>query len=210
MTNRLSGVKADYPVSHQKLEKHALGAREALGFDISEAINPLRLFEDLHNVRLTGSSGNIPLGYGVEELGGHAEGYARYDAARHRIEVIASVETYGWLEQGHPRATFFVAHELAHCVLHTDQLVRLARMPEKQQAAFHRGRTEHRVFEDTEWQANAFASALLMPAKGIALLEERHGKLSAAMIELAFRVSSECAHYRFENFVQRRSQLLSV
>ena len=69
--------------------------------------------------------------------------------------MLASPETYDWLEQGYPRGGFLVAHELGHCLLHTDQLVRLARMSKAQKAALYWNGQEvtHEAYWDTEWQA---------------------------------------------------------
>jgi len=207
--NRLAGVKADKKYSHQKLERVADLVRKGLQVGADEAIDPLRLFEDLHEISIADVGKNIPLCGGVISLE-DSEGYARYDASKGRIEVLASETTYGWLERGHPRAAFFVAHELGHCLLHTHQLVRLAQMPTNQQAAFHRGLTDHKPFEDTEWQANGFAGALLMPACGLVSLEQRYGQLSADLIQETFRVSSQAADYRLQLFNSRRGDLLSV
>lgn len=208
MSRSLTGVRADHKYSYCKLENIASYVREQLKFAPVAAIDPLRLFEDLHDISISQGDGKaIPLGYGVIALE-DSEGYARYDRARKIIEVLAAQRTYDWLQQGHPRATYFVAHELGHCLLHTDQLIRLAQMPTNQQAAFHRGRNDHKPFEDTEWQANAFASALLMPARGIDLLERKCGYLDAALIADQFQVSYEAAGYRLETFKQRRDELL--
>jgi len=92
--------------------------------------------------------------------------------------------------------------------LHTDQLVRLAEMPTNQQAAFHRGRADHKPYEDTEWQANAFASALLMPAAGLVALEDEGLELTPLFIARRFRVSKEAASYRLDQFEKRRRDLL--
>jgi Zn-dependent peptidase ImmA (M78 family) len=81
-------------------------------------------------------------------------------------------------------------------------------MPTNQQAAFHRGASKHQHFEDTEWQANGFASALLMPANGLAVLEKRFGQISAAMIQDTFNVSYEAASYRLGCFTRRKGELL--
>jgi predicted transcriptional regulator len=208
MNKPLTGVRADRKYSYRKLENFASYVREQLKFAPGAAIDPLRLFEDLHEIQISRDNGTtVPLGYGVIGLE-DSEGYARYDRERKRIEVLAAQRTYDRLRQGHPRATYFVAHELGHCVLHTEQLIRLAQMPTEQQAAFHRGRNDHKPFEDTEWQANAFASALLMPARGIAALEERRGYLDAPLIADQFGVSQEAAGYRLETFNQRRDDLL--
>ena len=112
------------------------------------------------------------------------------------------------LEGRNPRAGYFVAHELGHVVLHPDQLVRLAEMPTNQQTSFHRGRADHKPYEDTEWQANAFASALLMPAAGLQGLEDRSGWLTTSLIAARFGVSVEAAGYRLELYQDRRDELL--
>jgi hypothetical protein len=201
--SKLAGVKADNSYSHKKLEGIAGHVRRVLKFGSDEAIDPLRLFEDLHDISIKSAGRTIPLRGGVIDLE-DSEGYARYDSQRNCIEVLAAALTYAWLEEGHPRAAFFVAHELGHCLLHTDQLVRLAQMPTNQQAAFHRGLVDHKPYQDTEWQANAFASSLLMPARGLAALEQRYGRLSTVMISDTFRVSCETAGYRLTLFNERR------
>ena len=160
MNSGLSGVRADQRYSYSKLEAVAASVRQKLQFPPEEAIDPLQLFEDLHELSIRRTNGaTIPLRSGVIALE-DSEGYAHYDHEREVIEVLAAELTYHWLENRNPRATYFVVHELGHCILHTDQLVRLAQIPTKQQAAFHRGREAHKAYEDTEWQANAFASAL--------------------------------------------------
>jgi Zn-dependent peptidase ImmA (M78 family) len=208
MSKGLSGVRADNKYSYRKLEAFAAYVREELKFAPGQAIDPLRLFEDLHQISIRRSDGKIiPLRGGVIAVE-DSEGYTRYDRKHNVIEILASENTYQRLEIRHPRAVYFVAHELGHCVLHTDQLVRLAQMPTNQQAAFHRGREDHRPFEDTEWQANAFASALLMPARGIADLEQDYAQLTASLIADQFGVSHEAAGYRLDLYNSRRNELL--
>lgn len=138
----------------------------------------------------------------------NAEGYACYDRKRKVLEILASEQIYARLEDGHPRAGYFVAHELGHCILHTDQLLRLAQMPSQQQAAFHRGRADHQTFRDTEWQANAFASALLMPANGLSKIEKAYGELTESLIVEEFKVSREAAGYRLDLYRRRKSELM--
>ena len=81
-------------------------------------------------------------------------------------------------------------------------------MPTKQQAAFHRGRQDHKAYTDTEWQANAFASALLMPVRGMVALERLKGKLTVSLIVDRFGVSREAAGYRLELYGKRKVELL--
>ena len=207
MSNPLSGVRADQTFSYRELEKVANRVRAHLKCPPDRPIDTLRLFEDLHEISIQLRDGTvIPFGGGVIDL--DSEGYTRYDRQRHIIEILASEHTYHRLEAGHPRAGYFVAHELGHCLLHTDQLVRLAQMPTHQQAAFHRGRADHRPYEDTEWQANGFASALLMPARGISTIEQVCNRLSPSLIAARFGVSMEAAGYRIKLYQERRSQLL--
>lgn len=208
LSKGLTGVRADNKYSYRNLESFASYVRQQLKFAPDAAIDSLRLFENLHEISINQADGTtIPLRGGVIELE-DSEGYARYDRERRVIEILASQKTYGWLEEGHPRASYFVAHELGHCVLHTDQLIRLAQMPTNQQAAFHRGRADHKPYEDTEWQANAFASALLMPARGVVSLQQRHGYLDALLIVEQFGVSLEAAGYRLDLVNARRDELL--
>jgi Zn-dependent peptidase ImmA (M78 family) len=208
MTKGLSGVRSDNKFSYRKLEAFATYVRQELKFAPGQAIDALRLFEDLHEISITKSDGKvIPLRGGVIAVE-DSEGYTRYDRQHQVIEILASESIYHRLENQHPRAGYFVAHELGHCVLHTDQLVRLAKMPTNQQAAFHRGREDHKPFEDTEWQANAFAGALLMPARGIAALEQDYRQLTTSLIVDQFGVSNEAAGYRLNLYNSRKDELL--
>ena len=208
MNRELSGVRADQPSSYRDLEATARTVRGCFDFSMGEAIDPLSLFENLDDIAIRRlNSTTVPLRSGVIALES-SEGYTRYDEKLGFLEILASERTYEWLETGHHRGTYFVAHELGHCLLHTDQLVRLAQMPTRQQAAFHRNRALHRPFEDTEWQANAFAAALLMPASGLATIEREVGVLTPALISERFRTSNQAAGYRLESYRRRKSQLL--
>lgn len=202
------GVRADHPFSYRKLEKRAAYVRQRLGMSPHEAVAPLKLFECLDDITIERRSGKLlPLRHGVISIE-DSEGYAKYDKERGILEVLASEETYYRLEQGHPRGTYFVAHELGHCVLHTEQLVRLAQIPATQLAGLHRARIEHKPYQDTEWQANAFAGALLMPAAGLFALERKFGLLTVTDVANGFGVSQEAAGYRIQLYTDRRADLL--
>ena len=209
MWQGLSGVRADRGYSYQELERIAAYVRDRLNYSPTEAIDTLLLFDGLDMEVQDGTGRDIPIRGGVIDLNG-SEGYAKYDRDGCVIEILASPETYHWLETGYPRGGFFVAHELGHCLLHTDQLVRLAQIPTTQQVALPRGGQEvaHEAYQDTEWQANAFAGTLLMPARGLLILEQEHGELSPAIIAEHFYVSAEAADYRLELYNDRKEQLL--
>lgn len=209
MCQGLSGVRADRGYSYRKLEKIAAYVRDRLDWSPTQAINALLLFDGLR-IKVRDRTGqDIPIRGSVIKLEG-PEGYSKYDRERCIIEILASPETYGWLEKGYPRGGFFVAHELGHCLLHTDQLIRLSQMHKAQLAELHRCGKEvaHEAYRDTEWQANAFAGALLMPAQGLLILEQEHGGLSPEIIAKHFHVSSEAASYRLELYEDRKDQLL--
>ncbi len=205
----LSGIRADRGYSYCKLEKIASHVRDQLNCSPTEAINALRLFDGLDITVRAQTGRKIPVWGSVIELN-DSEGYAKYDRDRQIIEILASPDTYDWLEEGYPRGGYFVAHELGHCLLHTDQLVRLAQMPKAQQAALYRGGqvARHKTYRDTEWQANAFASALLMPARGLLALEQQHDELSPVIVAEHFSVSHQAAGYRIELYNDRKEQLL--
>lgn len=210
MPKRPSGVRADCGYSYGILEHFATNVRAQLELPLTAPINPLRLFDGL-DITVTSRHGqDIPLRGNVIDLE-DLEGYTKYNRDRGVFEILASVETYEWFEQDHPRGRFFLAHELGHCLLHTDQLIRMAHMPLSQQEALHRSgrRLSHEMYRDTEWQANAFASAFLMPASGIQALEKRYGsEFSPNVIAENFRVSFEAAGYRLGLYLSRRQQLL--
>jgi Zn-dependent peptidase ImmA (M78 family) len=88
------------------------------------------------------------------------------------------------------------------------KLVELSSIPHEV-AALNRGQIPaHRVYEDTEWQANAFAAAFLVPAAGLANLERSRGILTAQELVRRFNVSFDAARIRLDCFRARRSDLL--
>ncbi|WP_270505597.1 ImmA/IrrE family metallo-endopeptidase [Paraclostridium sordellii] len=80
--------------------------------------------------------------------------YAVTDINDNTIKVREDV--YDRAVDGNERDLFTIAHELGHLLLHSNQKVELAR-----------GDSPMMIYESTEWQANTFAAALLMPADKI-------------------------------------------
>ena len=78
----------------------------------------------------------------------------------------------------HSRARFTVAHEIGHLIMHEG--VALARS----------NGIPHKFYEDSEWQADAFAAELLMPTDGCM-------GMSAEAIKLRFGVSLPAAQAKF-------------
>lgn len=68
-------------------------------------------------------------------------------------EIWLREDVYAGVLEGRGRDRFTLAHELGHLLMHGD--VGLARVPRRS--------TELRHYENSEWQANRFAGALLVP-----------------------------------------------
>lgn len=201
-TQSLRGVRADRKHSYRSIEQIASGLRKMLGLDVLDRFDAQEFFnQTLADMTLVYKGGNVQLREAIEDC--PQEGLTRFDTDSGFLEVVLSSATFELLEEDHVRARSTVAHECGHAVLHTDQIIRLAGMSLKSQFAFHRERSPHQACEDTEWQANAFGSSLLMPGAGVQALEAAKSGLTAAKVAVAFGVSIESATYRIETY--RRS-----
>lgn len=87
-----------------------------------------------------------------------------------RLELRSDV--YDALVQRDPRARFTAMHEVAHLFLH--QGIPLRRTS---------GSAMHRHFEDSEWQADAFAAEFLMPVEHVLQLQVRTAATASAEFE---------------------------
>ena len=93
---------------------------------------------------------------GVEDLSPGVEGATFPDG-----RVLVSEETYRKAAEGLGRARFTIVHEAYHGIRHRRQIAR--RLIDTGKLVLHRRQTIP-PFQDPEWQADAFASAILMPA----------------------------------------------
>lgn len=103
------------------------------------------------------------------DLGEHEsyiEGKTRYEPEHEMLTVYLREDVWASAVEGNHRARFSAAHELGHAVLHWESLV------EKQGAALFRDSTitpsqslrpGQPIYKNPEWQANSWASALLIP-----------------------------------------------
>ncbi len=204
------GFKADQGMGYAEIEARCARLREYLvpGIGPLDRVPALKVFDSLDERVAALGDGVIRLDHGVAELAAGVEGHTRFDEKSGRIVVELSPATDGALERDDPRARNTVCHEVSHAFLHTRQLVRLTQIPHHEIALQRATRPTHRHFEDTEWQANAGAAALMMPAEGIALIEKQKGYLSSRDLQNTFGASHEAANYRLQNFQERRRELL--
>jgi predicted transcriptional regulator len=195
----LTGIRADSKYGYRSIEELAGGLRTMLGLASTDRFDALRFFDQIvPDMTLKCRAGVIALREAVEDC--QQEGLTRWDGESKFLEIVLSGETYDQLQGGHVRARSTVAHEAGHACLHVDQIIRLGGMSLSSQVAFHRERCPHEACQDTEWQANAFGSALLMPAAGLLKLAERVGCHSKVAIAETFGVSVESASYRIQTY----------
>ncbi len=204
------GFKADRGMTYQTIEQECAFLRTFLvpGLPVDEPLPGLSLFESLNGHTVGAAGREIPLEFGVAELAPGVEGRSRFDRETDRLVVELNPEVYTALCRNEPRARNTTGHEIFHTMCHTEMLVRISEIPHSVMALQRASGPTHRHFEDTEWQANAGSAALLMPAAGLALLEQRNGSLSTGMIEKRFQVSGQAASYRLRTFQERRRDLV--
>ena len=113
------------------------------------------------------------------------------------MTIVISGKVYESIKQ--PRNRFTLGHELGHAILHTDELGM------REGAAARPINTANlKAYESSEWQANQFAGAILMPLSktrnlvNMLLRGECSYEYSLRKIADMFEVSSESAEHRIK------------
>lgn len=208
----IRGFAADQGRSYVDIERAARFARSVIlkGVPATRRFPDIKAFEALDDYQITNAGKPVKLDYAVNRLPPGVEALAMYDAGRDRLLVAVSPETYRGLQSGRSRARFCLCHEIGHACLHGGQLIRFGRIPHQAAVSMLRGvAPAHPQFKDTEWQANAFAGALLMPAAGLLELEAK-APLTTRRLETTYGVSAVAAKIRLDVFIQRRYELLNA
>ncbi|RRD43512.1 ImmA/IrrE family metallo-endopeptidase [Comamonadaceae bacterium OH3737_COT-264] len=183
MTPRVLGIKVS-PRSCQSIRRSAQAARQEL-WPEGGRINGAKLLERLIHYGVTYDVVPDSL---ILRLGGVE---ASFDPVG--MTLFLTEKTYNNLVRGDGRALFTLSHELGHFLLHAGVKV------------LHRessSRAGHKIYEDSEWQANAFAAEFCMPLDAILQLKER----TAEAISLHFGVSLTAASVRREQ-LQKQGHL---
>ncbi|HFF2591154.1 ImmA/IrrE family metallo-endopeptidase [Acinetobacter baumannii] len=164
------------PLSTVKINRVAINCRKKLfGVDESDSIDLWDLVERFLPEKLG-------INYDIREV----ELMKDIEAAVNpdKGELIIREDVYLALtdssHSAHGRARFTIAHELGHLFLHEG--ITLNRQVKIK---------DHKVYEDSEWQADTFASELLMPSLIC------HG-LTIEEIQKKFIVSYAAAQIKFE------------
>jgi hypothetical protein len=162
-------------------------------------LSAIALFERLNTYVVTVNGRQIALDPDVKRFPLELEAATFYEPKSDVIKVVLAERTYNSLEFGDPRASFTVLHETGHIVLHASELVRMTTIPGVANA-LHRSREEHPIYEDTEWQADTFASRMWMPVQGIMRLEAQRGCVTTTMLVHEYGVSNAAAEHRLRQY----------
>jgi hypothetical protein len=211
--------RLSYPADRKRgylaIERWARSVRAAVAPDApAHAPLPgLQLFEGLTRYYVEAGGKRIFLTYGSKDMPEGAEALTVYMSERQKIGVFLSEDTYNNLEREQPRARFSLGHEIGHAVLHSAELVRLAALPHAESGLYRSSEHNHEICQDIEWQADAFAAAILMPAEGIRLIEEDattpfQRAFIPSRIVSTFKVSRSAADRRWQIYQERREELL--
>ncbi|KEQ12841.1 hypothetical protein GZ77_20565 [Endozoicomonas montiporae] len=118
------------------------------------------------------------------------EGLTRPDDRSIKIRL----DVYEAACKGDPRGRFTIAHEIGHLLLHQGVTPEFARD----------GNQAHQIFEDSEWQADEFAGALLIPSSAVESCDNPEELCEK------YGVSIEAAETRYRNHVKRKQKRLQV
>lgn len=211
MSSRQHGHPAVLGRSYMEIEAVAADIRQQLvpGLSAEATLPGLTVFESLNQNPLSSQGKKVRLDYAVNELPVDIEALTIYDRAKRRIVLALSTKTYENLEREEPRSRFSLFHEVGHAVLHHEELRTLSRQPSALAIALMRKSVpSHPTYMDTEWQADAFSAATLMPAKGLYRLEITHGGLNPSIIVATFNVSYQAAETRLAVYSKNRADLI--
>lgn len=194
--------------SYADLERAAAFARRRLVPELAvvEPINGIRLFErglSENGKRIAGAKVEAR----VQALPNEIEAYTCFNGDAGYVLTI-SERTYAQLERRDPRGMSTLAHEVGHLLLHRRELQKLTQLPHRE-LTLERGRHNHQFFEDSEWQADAFAAAFVIPAPALDLAADE-GWLREDEIRGIFKTSSAMTRIRIENFRNRGVRLLAA
>lgn len=171
------GVKVA-PLSKVKIKEKARIIRDRLfKIEPGKSIDLIKILE--HKLHLLGVTFEIRE---VKDMPEDVEALTNPD----EMTIILREDTYEALcDPFNPkfyRARFTVAHEIGHLFLHEG-------------VALARGRKDHKHYEDSEWQADAFASELLMPS-------EQCIGLSVEDIQIRYQVGYQAAQYKYNSITK--------
>lgn len=109
------------------------------------------------------------------------------------VSILVAEDVWDALELPPPKSHYArttVCHEIGHAVLHVPVLRRRLLLSD---ALARTQRAELRPYEDPEWQAWAFAGAILLPSATLRMLHAQHNRLTPELVSSIFEVSISMA-----------------
>jgi IrrE N-terminal-like domain len=204
------GLKADRGHSYISLEKEAVALRRMFKIDLDRPIDGVALWNAIPYrlvSRVAGCAYHVDVD--IRPLDNGRIGQACWDSAIGKFLISLTEDSYRRLELGQ---VWDLIHEIMHVRLHPRLLQRLKSSEYLEKAYNERFlKHSHRSSRDTEWQANAGAAAVIMPAIGICKLEQRvrHDEL-LLRLENSFRVRPVIVQRRWEIYLKYKSDLLTA
>lgn len=168
------------PLSTDTIRSHAGSVRTALSIP-SGPVNLVKLLEHVLPELLPGFWWDV-----VDENEMGADLARTYPDQR---LILIRNDVYEGLHDKVRRDRFTIAHEFGHLFLHQGEIA-LPRGPQ----------TNHKHYEDSEWQADTFAAEFLMP------YEEVLAMTSPEEIGERFLVSDQAATVRFNNVCLKKKK----
>lgn len=209
-TRRAQGMRANRSHSYKSLERVARDARRRVCPELHDE-EPLPLgasgiFERLDSVCVGDPKNPTMLTFAVNDLSPGIEGESRFDPDTNTVTVTLATATYTAVELCEPRGLFSVCHETVHVFEHFPILRQLSVLPHHEIALLRQ--EAYPIYFDTEWQADAAASAMIMPAKGLERLR-LEGRLTKREVMTRFGASSQAASVRLTLFNEHRQKMLA-
>lgn len=167
-SNHNKGVRVA-PLSKKQIQSYANQLRRIFKSDLHEPFDVLRCLE----IELPKAMEHK---FVFELQDCHVMGMTEAAVLPDKKLMHIREDVYNALHENETRARFTIAHEFGHLLMHKG-------------VALNRGDGNHKIFEDSEWQANQFAAELLAPLQGCV-------GLSVHEIMQKYQISHQCACLR--------------
>lgn len=185
------------------IEREAQETRAYLGLEPDEPLDCLSFMDRLHALRV-GRNREIAVESHVDNLTPGVEAMAEYvHQPSPKILITLSAPTYDGLERRMPRDGHSLLHETGHGVLHYRELMTLTRIPDTARALLRGKNHNLPAYDNAEWQADAYAGSMKMPAAGLLGLEKQ-GLLDVRNICRRFGSSRASAEIRLRIYAAKR------
>lgn len=197
-----------------ELEAMAEDFREMLSYSLVEKIDPVDLLDRLTDLVVDVDGQVFEIDYALVKdedftVGREAETGPELDRDVFLISIRESVFSNAIAGGGRAcRPLFTFLHEGGHIALHAADMLR---EDSTSSGARKLGRaTSHQFFEDTEWQADYFASAVMAPLRALSVLERQLGRpLREGDLRLRFGMSQPAEQIRLRTYSELRSDYVS-